>query len=183
LVAGQLDVLPTVAKTPARETLADFSVPHTETFDAFFVRVGQPTLPNLAAAAGKEIVVVRADVAYEQLLERHLAGKVIPVNSIQDGLRLIAAGRHDAFLCSKIVGVLAAKEDGIQGVQAGPPEDSLHNVRPIAVEKVCEARIIGSVYNTLSESIIADVRAGCRRRPGRRRRKRLISRPAICNGI
>jgi PAS domain S-box-containing protein len=135
LVAGQLEVLPTAAKTPARETLVDFSVPHTETFDAFFVRAGQPALPNLAAAAGKEIVVVRADVAYEQLLERHLAGKVIPVNSIQDGLRLIAAGRHDAFLGSKIVGVLEAKEDGIQGIQPGPPLPDYKRVFSFAVHK------------------------------------------------
>ena len=46
LVAGKLDVLPVVARTPGREPLVDFSLPHTETFDAFFVRSGQPVIAN-----------------------------------------------------------------------------------------------------------------------------------------
>ena len=42
LVAGRLDVLPIVAKSPERQRLVDFSLPHTETYDAFFVRQGNP---------------------------------------------------------------------------------------------------------------------------------------------
>ena len=63
LAQGQIDVLAIVAKTPERESQVDFSVPHTETFDAFFVRTGQSAIPSLAAAAGKEIVVRRSDAA------------------------------------------------------------------------------------------------------------------------
>jgi PAS domain S-box-containing protein len=120
LVAGNLDVLPIVARTPGREALVDFSVPHTETFDAFFVRQGQPLIRDLAAAAGREIVVMREDAAHHQLLERHFAGKTITVESVPDGLRLIAAGRHNAFLGSKLIGVLEAQQAGIKGVVAGP---------------------------------------------------------------
>ncbi len=35
LVSGNLDVLPIVAKMPERQTLVNFSLPHTETYDAF----------------------------------------------------------------------------------------------------------------------------------------------------
>lgn len=135
LVAGQLDVLPVVAKTPGRLPLVDFSLPHTETFDAFFVRAGRPVLPDLAAAAGKEIVVLRSDAAHHQLLERHFAGKVIPVESIPDGLRLVAAGKHDAMLCSKLVGVLECRQTGIRGVEAGPPIPDYKRVFSFAVRK------------------------------------------------
>lgn len=121
LVAGNLDVLPVVARTPGREPLVDFSLPHTETFDAFFVREGRPPLKDLAAATGKEVVVLRSDAAHHQLLERKFAGKIISVGSISDGLRLIAAGQHDAFLCSKMIGVLECERAGIVGVKAGPP--------------------------------------------------------------
>ena len=135
LVAGELDVLPVVARTPGREPLVDFSLPHTETFDAFFRRAGQPALPDLAAAAGKEIVVLRSDAAHHQLIERQFAGKVIPVESIPDGLRLIAAGKHDAFLCSKLIGILELKEVGIKDVTAGPPIPDYKRVFSFAVHK------------------------------------------------
>ena len=135
LVAGELDVLPVVARSPSREPLVDFSLPHTQTFDAFFVREGRPPIPSLAAAAGKEIVVLRSDAAQHQLEERKFSGKVVPVDSISEGLRLIAAGRHDALLCSKVVGVLERKQAGIEGVEAGPPIPDYKRVFSFAVSK------------------------------------------------
>jgi PAS domain S-box-containing protein len=135
LVAGQLDVLPIVARTPGREPLVDFCLPHTETFDAFFRRTGQPPLPNLAAAAGKQIVVLHSDAAHHELIERKFAGKVIPVPSIAEGLRLIASGQHDAFLCSKLIGVLERQQAGIKGVEPGPPIPDYKRVFSFAVRK------------------------------------------------
>ncbi|MBI5906170.1 MAG: transporter substrate-binding domain-containing protein [Deltaproteobacteria bacterium] len=135
LVKGEIDVLPVVARTAGREPLVDFSLPHTETFDAFFVREGRPKLPSLAAAAGKEIVVLRSDAAHHELVERKFAGKVIPVEFIPDGLRLIAAGKHDAMLCSKLVGVLEMGQAGVKDVQPGPPIPDYKRVFSFAVKK------------------------------------------------
>ncbi len=135
LVAGRLDVLPVVARTPGRELLVDFCLQHTETFDAFFRRAGQPDLPNLAAAAGMQIVVLRSDAAHHELVERKFSGKVIPVESIPDGLRLIAAGKHDAFLCSKLIGTLEVQQYGIRGLVAGPPIPDYKRVFSFAVRK------------------------------------------------
>jgi PAS domain S-box-containing protein len=135
LRTGRFDVLPVVARTPGREPLVDFSVPHTETFDAFFRRTGQPALANLAAAAGMEIVVLRSDAAQHELEERRFPGKVIPVDSIPAGLRLVADGRHDAFLCSKLVGVLERMEAGIKGIEPGPPIPDYTRVFSFAVRK------------------------------------------------
>jgi ABC-type amino acid transport substrate-binding protein len=70
LVDGRLDVLPIVARAPGREKLVDFCLPHTRTFDAFFVRKGEAELPDLAAATGKEIVVLRSDAAHHELIGR-----------------------------------------------------------------------------------------------------------------
>ena len=135
LLAGWLDVLPVVARTPGREPLVDFSLSHTQTFDAFFVRAGRPPIRNLAAAAGKEIVVLRDDAAQHQLEERKFAGKIVPVDSIPEGLRLIAAGKHDALLCSKVVGVLEREQAGIEGVEAGPPIPDYRRDFSFAVSK------------------------------------------------
>jgi len=135
LVAGRLDVLPVVARTPGREPVVDFCLPHTETFDAFFRRAGEPDFSNLAAAAGKEIVVLRSDAAHHELVERKFSGKVIPVESIPDGLRLVAAGKHDAFLCSKLIGTLEVQQYGIRGVVDGPPIPDYKRVFSFAVRK------------------------------------------------
>ena len=134
LAQGQIDVLAIVAKTPDRESQVDFSVPHTETFDAFFVRTGQPAIPNLAAAAGKEIVVRRSDAALKYL-PRSFSGKLTFVDTIPQGLALVAAGQHDAFLNSKLIGTLEMRENHIQGLTAGPPIPDYKRVFAFTVRK------------------------------------------------
>ncbi|MFH1043521.1 MAG: transporter substrate-binding domain-containing protein [Pseudomonadota bacterium] len=135
LVSGQLDVLPIVAKLPERQHLVDFSLPHTETFDAFFVRMGDPPIRDIAAARGKEIVVMRSDAAHHALLERNFQGKLILVDTIPAGLELISSGKHGAFLCSKLIGALAIKEHGITGLTAGPLIPDYERVFSFAVKK------------------------------------------------
>ncbi|MFA5117428.1 MAG: PAS domain-containing protein [Candidatus Omnitrophota bacterium] len=135
LVAGDLDVLPVVARTPGREPLVDFSLPHTETFDAFFVREGRAPFKDIAEASGKEIVVLRSDAAHHELRERKFIGRMITVESIPEGMRMIAAGRHDAMLCSKLVGVLECRQANIHGVQSGPPIPDYKRVFSFAVRK------------------------------------------------
>ena len=135
LVSGQLDVLPIVAKLPERQRLVDFSLPHTETYDAFFVRKGEPAIPNIAAARGKEIVVMHSDAAHHELLKRKFEGKLIIVDTIPAGLELISSGKHDAFLCSKLIGTLSIKEHGITGITAGPIIPDYKRAFSFAVKK------------------------------------------------
>ena len=135
LVSGQLDVLPIVAKLPERQRFVDFSLPHTETYDAFFVREGDSPIPNIATARGKEIVVMRSDAAHHALQERNFQGTMILVDTIPTGLKLISSGKHNAFLCSKLIGVLSIKEHRITGLTPGPPIPDYKRVFSFAVKK------------------------------------------------
>jgi PAS domain S-box-containing protein len=135
LAAGRLDVLPIVAKVPERTGLVDFSLPHTETFDAFFLRKGDFPLPNIEAARGKEIIVMRSDAAHHELLENGFQGRLILVDTIPEGLSLIATGKYDAFLCSKLIGTMAIQKHGLKGVIAGPPIPDYKRVFSFAVKK------------------------------------------------
>jgi PAS domain S-box-containing protein len=121
LVAGDLDILPIVAVSEERRKLVDFGLPHTETFDAFFVRRGEQDIPDLRAAEGKTVGVMRSDAAHHELDARGFRGRVELVETIPEGLRRVAEGKIDTFLCSKLVGVLAMREQGIEGLAAGPP--------------------------------------------------------------
>jgi signal transduction histidine kinase len=135
LLTDRLDILPIVAQLPERAMLVDFSVPHTETFDAFFVRQGDRPLPDIKAAMGKEIVVMRSDAAHHALLDRNFQGRLITVETIPAGLALVAAGKHDAFLCSKLIGILEIEEHGIKGLVAGPPLPDYKRTFSFAVKK------------------------------------------------
>jgi PAS domain S-box-containing protein len=135
LVAGRLDVLPIVAKLPERQPFVDFSLPHTETYDAFFVCKGNSPIQNIDGARGKEIVVMRSDAAHHELLERNFRGRLIPVDTIPEGLSLISSGKHDAFLCSKLIGTMSIKKHGLTGLTAGPPIPDYKRVFSFAVKK------------------------------------------------
>jgi PAS domain S-box-containing protein len=135
LVAGDIDALPVVAKLPNRISLVEFSLPHTETYDAFFVRQGEPLIKDIRDAEGKEIVVMRSDAAHHALLERKFQGKIIPVDTIPEGLALISSGKHDALLCSKLIGTLEIKDRGIRRLTAGPVIPDYKRVFSFAVKK------------------------------------------------
>jgi PAS domain S-box-containing protein len=135
LVAGQLDVLPIVAKLPERQPLVDFSIPHTETYDAFFVRKGTPLIQNIEGAKRKEIAVMRSDAAHHALLARNFEGRLILVDTIPEGLSLISSGKHDAFLCSKLIGTMSIMKHGLKGLTPGPPIPDYKRVFSFAVKK------------------------------------------------
>jgi len=43
--------------------------------------------------------------------------------------------KHDAFLCSKLIGTLSVKEHGLKGLVAGPPVPDYKRVFSFAVKK------------------------------------------------
>jgi signal transduction histidine kinase/CheY-like chemotaxis protein/HPt (histidine-containing phosphotransfer) domain-containing protein len=135
LVSGQLDVLPAVAKSPGRQRMADFCIPHTEICDVFFVRKGEPAIPNIEAAQGKKIAVMRTDLAYNELKVRNFSGEIVPVNTISEGLALVSSGKYDAFLCAKPIGIQAIRRYGIKGLLPGEALTEYKRVFSFAVKK------------------------------------------------
>ncbi|MCL4873873.1 transporter substrate-binding domain-containing protein [bacterium] len=135
LVEGSFDALPIVAKLSSREPLVDFSLPHTETFDSFFVRDGDPLIRDIAGAEGKEVIVMRSDAAHHILLERGFRGKIIPVDTISEMLYLLASGKHDALLYPKLLGLIMIRDLKVTGVAAGPTIPDYKREFSFAVKK------------------------------------------------
>ena len=135
LIDGQLDVLPIVAKLPERQLLVDFCLPHTETYDAFFVRNGNPPIQNIAAAQEKEIVVMRSDAAHHAIVEQNFQGNLVLVDTIPEGLSLVASGKHDAFLGPIMICTLTIKKHEIRGLTAGPSIPDYKRVFSFGVKK------------------------------------------------
>jgi PAS domain S-box-containing protein len=135
LVEGKIDVLPVVAKLPSRLPMVEFGLSHTETFDAFIVRKGEPLIKDIAGAGGKEIIVMRSDAAHHALLEHGFQGRVVPVDTISEMLSLLRSGKHDAVLYPKLLGTMEIRERRIRGLSVGPPIPDYKRVFSFAVKK------------------------------------------------
>jgi ABC-type amino acid transport substrate-binding protein len=134
LVAGKIDALPIVAKLPSRISQVDFSLPHTETFDAFFVRTGEPPQRH-QCCEGKRDPRPAFGRRTPRIAGAEFRRKVIPVDTIAEMFSLIASGKHDALLYPKLLGTLVIKERRLRGVSAGPPIPDYKRVFSFAVKK------------------------------------------------
>ena len=104
LKAGKADALPLVARTTEREGQVEFTRPHTIGYDSFFVRKGGPDLYFIEQARTLSIIVLRSDAAYEALVSRGFTSRLMIVDDLADGFRLLASGQHDALLAPMLQG-------------------------------------------------------------------------------
>jgi two-component system, cell cycle sensor histidine kinase and response regulator CckA len=119
---GTIDFLPMMAASPLRRQSFDFSVPHTIAYDAAFVRRGTQTANSLNDLSGKTVFVMNKDAAHDVISASPSSDtmKLILVDSLPDGLRLLASGEGDAAIMPKLVGLLLVKKLGITNVEASP---------------------------------------------------------------
>ncbi len=114
--AGQIDVLINLAQSEERSAFADFSVPHVIVQGAIFVRRDESRIRSEEDFAGKEILVLNADLAHDYAASK--GWQLVLVDSVADGLKLLASGKHDAMLVSRLVGMQTLLEEKIYNVMA-----------------------------------------------------------------
>ncbi|MBU5612996.1 PocR ligand-binding domain-containing protein [Geomonas azotofigens] len=115
---GKVDVLVNIATSPERHRYTDFSVPHVTVNGAIFVRKGDSRIRSEEDLAGKSIIVFKSDLAHEYALSRGWQKQLVLVSDAAEGLRLLASGKHDAMLVSKLAGLQTLKELKIGNVKA-----------------------------------------------------------------
>jgi PAS domain S-box-containing protein len=122
LEKGAIDFLPMMAAFPLREQFFDFSVPHTMAYDAIFLRKGAPRITSLDDLSGKTIILMNKDSAHDRILASPIANtiKLIPVDSLSDGLQLLASGKGDAAIMPKLVGLLLLRNLNIDNIEETP---------------------------------------------------------------
>ncbi|HEX5392161.1 MAG TPA: transporter substrate-binding domain-containing protein [Rhodocyclaceae bacterium] len=101
---GEVDALPLVARIKEREGLVEFTQPHTYGYDSFFVRCNGPKISSIEDARNLNIIVIRSDAAEDILKDRGFKRQLIAVDNLDDGLRLLASGQHDALLAPALQG-------------------------------------------------------------------------------
>lgn len=105
LEAGDIDVIPTVARLPEREGKMLFTVPHVKGALVLIVRQGSPMPASLADLAGKRLVVLTGTVEYDYA-ERHglLKGAILLESGPSTAeLERVIDGKADATILNEFL--------------------------------------------------------------------------------
>jgi diguanylate cyclase (GGDEF)-like protein/PAS domain S-box-containing protein len=115
---GKIDVLINLAQSEERHHFADFTVPHVIIHGAIFVRKGESQIHSEDDFVGKSIIVLKADLAYDYAVSKGWEKQLVLVDTAEQGLRLLASGKHDAMLLSKLAGMQTLRDLKISNIAA-----------------------------------------------------------------
>ena len=135
LAAGRIDFLPGLARTPDRQKLLDFSVPHSRMNTNLFVRKGDLRLASPADLKGKKIIVVRESYSHAWTVRQGYAAQLVPVADLKEGVQRLASGEGDCLLAKQINIFAAMQSAGVKNIEVrGPPIPDLLQDLCIAVQ-------------------------------------------------
>ena len=115
---GKIDVLLNLAQSDERHQFADFTVPHVMVHGAIFVRKGESNIRSEDDLAGKSIIVLNADLAHDYAVFKGWEKQLVLLDTSAEGLRLLASGKHDAMLLSKLAGMQMLQALGLANIEA-----------------------------------------------------------------
>ena len=114
---GEIDVLINLAISNDRRQFADFSLPHVIVDGAIFVRENKTSIQSENDLSDQTIIVLDADLAHDYAIAKGWAEQLILVDTVAEGLELLASGNHDAMLLSKLVGMQSLKILGLTNIK------------------------------------------------------------------
>ena len=114
---GKVDVLINLAQSEERHRFADFAVHHAIVHGAIFVRKGHLSILSEDDLAGKSIIVINADLAHDYAVTKGWEQQLVLVDNAEDGLRLLASGKYDAMLLSKLTGMQTLQALGLSNIE------------------------------------------------------------------
>lgn len=115
---GRIDVLINLAISPERKIFADFSVPHVIVNGALFVRENNTDIHSEDDLSGKSIIVLNADLAHDYAKYKGWNEQLVLVDTTAKGLKMLASGKHDVMLVSKLVGMQSIQDIGLTNIKA-----------------------------------------------------------------
>ncbi|MEI7673421.1 MAG: transporter substrate-binding domain-containing protein, partial [Deltaproteobacteria bacterium] len=122
LETGGIDLIPMMAYSPERDKLFDFSVPYTIAYDTIFFKKGVRGIRSLNDLKDKTVIVTNNDAAHGYLLASGLSKtmNISLANSLPDALQQLAAGKGDAAIMPKLVGLVVAKNLNLTDIDVSP---------------------------------------------------------------
>jgi PAS domain S-box-containing protein len=146
---GKIDVLINLAQSDKRRQFADFTVPHVIVYGAIFVRKGGSDIHAEEDLAGKSIIVLKADLAHDYAVSKGWEKQLVLVDTSAEGLRLLASGKHDAMLLSKLAGMQVLQALGPTNIEAPKVKAGFSQKFAFAVEKG-QSELLGKLNEGLA---------------------------------
>lgn len=121
LEAGGIDALAGMRYSEERDLRLDFSAPYLINTSAIFVRKGSP-IRTFDDLKGKDILVQQGDIMDDFAQKANLSANIILVDDQLEALKLLAAGKHDAALCSRLRGLYLVSRHHLSNVETTSSE-------------------------------------------------------------
>jgi PAS domain S-box-containing protein/putative nucleotidyltransferase with HDIG domain len=121
LEGGRIDVV-AMFYSEERDRLVDFSEPHRILYHEMFIRRDSPPIHSLEELSGREVIIQSEAFVHDYLRQHDTGAKLVLVETEPDAMRLLASGKHDCALVTRIGGRLAIQQYKLTNVTAtGPP--------------------------------------------------------------
>lgn len=151
--AGQVDVLTFLWKTPERQQhLLFIDPPYVSHTVAFMVRADDPDPPRAGKGRGRVFVLGRDFAINPVLRARFPDAFFLEVDSVADALRLVAAGKADAYVDDRGTLNYISTELGISNLREGDAFDMPGTASSMAVRREADMlhRVLGKGLQTVS---------------------------------
>ena len=112
LAKNKIDVLQGMVYSSKRDEIFDFSPAHTLISHAIVVRTDSKMPDSLASLSGKSILVQKDDIMHDLAIQKGYASQIIPVETAEKALGLLAADRYDCALVTKVPALYLIKKHG-----------------------------------------------------------------------
>ncbi|MGB4073884.1 response regulator [Pseudomonas sp.] len=109
LRSGQVDLLPSVAKTAEREAFMGFSKPYITSSSLIFTR-SELAVQRIGDLAGKRVAIERGYALQQALLDKVEGVQLLEVIDTSAALRAVSSGRADAYVGDMIVASYLIRE-------------------------------------------------------------------------
>ncbi len=121
LERGEVQILP-MPMAPEYFPFADFTEAYTLVYFETYSRLNAPAIHGVADLAGQNVIVQRNSLTQNHLSHAAPEVRLVPVESEPDALRLLASGKYDYALVSRVGGLVAADRYRLSNlVTTGPP--------------------------------------------------------------
>lgn len=128
LAEGRIQVLPLVARTAERQADFDFTAPYLTVHGTIVVRRGDSRIRRAEDLRDKTIVVMKGDSSEEYVQRVHLSDKVVSTETLEEALKQLAAGQHDAMVLQTLAAENLIRTLRLSNLETvGPPLPNYHD--------------------------------------------------------
>jgi len=111
---GKIDVMINLAQSAERRKFAEFSAPYVVVKGAVFVRRTNSTIHQESDIRDKKVILLSKDLSQNYALGAYPGKEFITVQTAEDGFNKLAQGEGEAFLLSKVVGMVLLDQMGLK---------------------------------------------------------------------